>query len=122
MNEPRIAELRFAPKRLSPWASLRLGMTHEEARAVLGPGPCREFLTRVRRGQIVFQPPLEVAGQPVLPSPGPTRPEPARVRYVNQATTTVRPCLRCRTPFESSGPGNRLCERCRTQNVSPYAI
>ena len=25
-----------------------------------------------------------------------------------------RPCLRCRTAFQSSGPGNRLCERCAT--------
>ncbi len=122
MSEPRIAELRFAPKRLSPWAALRMGMTYEEARAVLGPGPSREFVTRVRRGQIVFQPPLEVAGRPVLPSSGPTRPEPARIRYVNQAAATVRPCLRCRKPFESSGPSNRMCDRCRGCDVSPYAL
>ena len=26
-----------------------------------------------------------------------------------------RPCLRCKTKFQSSGPGNRLCERCSTK-------
>lgn len=121
MTEPRIAELLFVPKRLSPWAALRLGMTREEACAVLGPGPSRELLTRVRRGQIVFQPPLMVAGQPVLPPTAPTQPEPPRIRYVNQQAGS-RPCLRCRKPFESSGPGNRMCDRCRGCDVSPYAL
>jgi hypothetical protein len=25
----------------------------------------------------------------------------------------VRPCLRCETPFYSSGPGNRFCDPCK---------
>ena len=28
-------------------------------------------------------------------------------------TAKKRRCLRCRRLFESSGPGNRLCRRCR---------
>lgn len=31
-----------------------------------------------------------------------------------------RPCLRCRKPFMSYGPGNRLCADCRTRDVSPF--
>lgn len=38
--------------------------------------------------------------------------------------TTRRPCLRCRRDFDSHGPGNRLCEPCRTKSAdaSPYAL
>ena len=38
--------------------------------------------------------------------------------------TEARPCLRCRKPFESEGPHNRLCGSCsnRAGDVSPYAI
>jgi len=34
-----------------------------------------------------------------------------------------RPCLRCREPFASTGPGNRLCRRCllRAADMSPFA-
>jgi hypothetical protein len=120
MSAPRIAELRFAPKRLSPWAALRVGMTREEACAVLGPGPSREFLTRVRQGQIIFHPPLQVAGQPVLPGPKPAEPSRGHVRYVNKDPAALRPCICCRRSFESSGPGNRMCERCRGRDVSPF--
>ena len=37
---------------------------------------------------------------------------------------TVRPCLRCRSPFDSHGPGNRLCPACRARSAdaSPYAV
>lgn len=36
----------------------------------------------------------------------------------------VRPCLRCRRPFPSAGPGNRMCDPCRTKlaDESPYAV
>ena len=30
--------------------------------------------------------------------------------------TTTRECLKCDDEFESSGPGNRLCDRCRAAN------
>jgi hypothetical protein len=38
--------------------------------------------------------------------------------------TTRRPCLRCRLPFDSHGPGNRMCPACRarTADASPYAV
>lgn len=38
--------------------------------------------------------------------------------------TQTRPCLRCRKPFESEGPHNRLCKACanRAGDVSPYAV
>lgn len=32
-----------------------------------------------------------------------------------------RACLRCGKQFDSSGPGNRLCQRCRSVDVSPLA-
>ena len=122
MNEPRIAELRFKPKRLSPWVALRVGMTEEQARAALGPKSSRELFERVRRGQIVFAPPLQAFGREVRPER--VKPSQGRkpVKYVNRDGATLRPCLCCRQPFESSGPGNRMCERCRTRDVSPFSI
>lgn len=35
-----------------------------------------------------------------------------------------RPCLRCRKPFDSAGPGNRVCAACsnRAGEMSPYAL
>jgi hypothetical protein len=35
------------------------------------------------------------------------------MRPRNDALVTTRPCLRCREAFESEGPCNRLCEKCR---------
>lgn len=34
---------------------------------------------------------------------------------MNSATSKakVRPCLRCETPFYSTGPGNRFCDPCK---------
>lgn len=116
MSEPRIAELRFKPKRLSPWAKLRVGMTQAEAHAALGPGPYRELSFRAQKGQIVFDPPLLAKGREVKPQP------PKPVRYVNRDAPNLRPCLCCRQPFESEGPGNRMCSGCRTKSVSPYAL
>jgi hypothetical protein len=34
----------------------------------------------------------------------------------------TRPCLCCGKTFYSQGFGNRLCNRCRAQDVSPFAI
>lgn len=36
----------------------------------------------------------------------------------------VRPCLRCRSPFDNHGPGNRMCDPCRAKSAeaSPYAV
>lgn len=31
-----------------------------------------------------------------------------------------RPCLCCGKDFQSDGPHNRLCGRCRNQSTSPY--
>jgi len=120
VSEPRIAELRFTPKRLSPWVALRAGMTESEARAALGPGPSRELMERVRRGQIVFHPPLQVSGREVRAERSQPPPRRKPVKYVNREGATLRPCLCCRQPFESSGPGNRMCEGCRGRNVSPF--
>lgn len=38
--------------------------------------------------------------------------------------TTRRACLRCRRGFDSHGPGNRMCDSCRTRSAdaSPYAV
>lgn len=36
------------------------------------------------------------------------------MKPLGEATATVnRPCLRCREAFESEGPHNRLCDKCR---------
>jgi len=122
VSEPKIAELRFKPKRLSPWVALRVGMTVGEARAALGPGPSRELMERVRRGQIVFQPPIQLNGRDVRDVRAKAKPSRKPIKYVNRDGATLRPCLCCRQPFESSGPGNRMCDGCRHKNVSPYAL
>lgn len=41
------------------------------------------------------------------------------VKYINP-TARERPCLCCRRPFMSEGPGNRLCSDCRALDVSPF--
>lgn len=116
MSEPRIAELHFRPKRGSPWALLRVGMTESEARAALGRVD-RELKARAHSGQIVFRPPLP------LPERKPVGVPPRRVKtdkHVNWDSAKVRTCLCCRRPFESSGPGNRMCDGCRGRDVSPF--
>ena len=37
-----------------------------------------------------------------------------------RASSRSRPCLCCKRPFNSKGPGNRLCTECRHVSVSPY--
>lgn len=41
-----------------------------------------------------------------------------------QATpkSSKRPCLCCGREFDSAGPHNRLCGRCRRIETSPYAL
>lgn len=39
-----------------------------------------------------------------------------------QPFAALRPCLCCKTPFKSQGPGNRLCARCRGISVGPFEI
>lgn len=47
---------------------------------------------------------------------------PRRGRFVKGGPpgSIVRPCLRCRRPFASEGPHNRMCGLCRVASVSPY--
>jgi len=118
MSEPRITELRYKPRPGSPWANLRLGMTRAEARAAMGVRTV-EIMERVRRGLIIFDPPIEKCGRAVKPNPT-LRDRP--ISYRRPASSKTRPCLCCRDPFDSHGPGNRLCDRCRARDVSPYAL
>ena len=117
MTEPRIAELRYKPRRGSPWAALRGGMTRAEARAAVGVRAV-EIMERVRRGLIIFDPPIQLCGQAVKPNPK-LRDRP--ISYRKPASSKTRPCLCCQQLFESHGPGNRMCERCRMRDVSPFA-
>lgn len=90
--------MRFTPKRLSPWVALRVGMTQEEARAALRPKSSRELIERVRRGQIVFAPPIQAFGREVRPERAKPTQVRKPVRYVNRDEATLRPCLCCRPP------------------------
>lgn len=45
---------------------------------------------------------------------------PAAIRAARKKTVTRRACLCCRKPFDSSGPGNRLCPTCRSKSTSPF--
>ncbi|MDF1720537.1 MAG: hypothetical protein P1U65_07680 [Minwuia sp.] len=33
-----------------------------------------------------------------------------------------RPCITCRTPFPSAGPGNRMCDGCRSQATAEHVV
>lgn len=112
MNDRRIAMLNYTARPGSRWTQLRVGMTWGEARS-LG------FLTgelnyRIRKGDIELDlGPRRAHGIVAADEPG------TGVKQV-KATTQERPCLRCRQPFKSEGPGNRLCGGCRTRDVSPF--
>lgn len=99
MIDPKIAALRFEPKRGSPWASLRVGMTLTEAVTALGSGPRNYgYITdRVRLGRIVLDRPLPqrtvIASDISDADTGRGAEEPPR-------QTVTRPCLRCRQPFQ----------------------
>ena len=119
MIDPRITDLRFIPQRGSRWAGLRVGMTIDKAFDVLGRGrnDRAALYHRIRRGEILLDLPLPQCK--ALPSDiydadtGRGAEEPPR-------QAKVRSCLRCRQPFQSEGPGNRLCDGCRGRNVSPF--
>jgi hypothetical protein len=112
VNERKIVALNFKPRPGSRWAQLRAGMTWGEARA-LG-FAAGELNYRVRKGDLALElPPGGRGGVVAADKPG------EGVRYVSSAAGE-RPCLRCRQPFKSEGPGNRLCSYCRTRYVSPF--
>ena len=56
--------------------------------------------------------------------PAPSVPRDLRGADDGPRPTTRRPCLRCRNPFDSHGPGNRLCDPCRARSsdASPYEV
>jgi hypothetical protein len=119
MIDARITELRFKPGPGSRWAALRVGMTLDDAVHALGDrrNDRGNLYYRARCGEIVFDLPLPQRG--VVASDisdvdtGRGVEEPPR-------RTVTRPCLCCRQPFQSEGPGNRLCDGCRGRNVSPF--
>lgn len=117
MIDARITEIRFKPGPRSRWAGLRVGMTVDEAVVVLGsrPNDRSNLYYRVRCGDILFDlpPPQRGIVAPDIPDEGTAH---------SPSQTIVRPCLSCRAPFESEGPGNRMCALCRTRDVSPYAL
>ena len=117
MSEAKIAELRFKPAPRSPWAKLRVGMTLEEALTALGNrADDRSYLYhRARQGLLVLDPPLPHRGIFASDISDVDVEQP-------RSQAKVRPCLSCRAPFESEGPGNRMCALCRTRDVSPYAL
>lgn len=69
-----------------------------------------------------------LAGLPVDPSHLPPRAPNVSHHLLdldgNPRPTQRRPCLRCRSPFDSHGPGNRLCGECRARSAdaSPFAV
>ena len=42
--------------------------------------------------------------------------------HAADGTAKTRPCLSCTKPFPSDGPHNRLCPRCASRPISPYAL
>lgn len=121
MIDTRITDLRFIPGPRSRWAALSVGMTLDEALAALGnrPNDRSVLYCRARRGEIVFDLPLPP--RVVVASDISDADTGWEVEELPRQTVT-RPCLCCRQPFESSGPGNRMCNPCRNQSVSPFAV
>ncbi len=121
MIDSRITELRFIPSRRSRWAALRVGMTLDKALDALGGhrNDRAALYHRVRRGEIVFDLPLP---QRIVNASDISDVDTGRGAEEPPRQTVIRPCLSCRSPFESEGPGNRMCPQCRGRSVSPYAI
>ena len=119
MIDTRITDLRFIPARRSRWAALRVGMTLDEAIAALGgrPNDRGNIYHRARCGQIVFDLPLP---QRTVIASDISDVDTDRGEEEPPRQIVTRPCLFCRTPFASEGPGNRLCDGCRGRNVSPF--
>ncbi len=114
MKARKIAAIHYTARPGSRWAKVKPGMTLAEA-AALGL-PRGELNFRVRKGTIVLaQEPGQRVGVIAGDTPG------TGVKYA-KPVATERPCLRCRQPFLSEGPGNRMCGECRTVSVSPYAL
>ena len=45
---------------------------------------------------------------------------PTRLAFDRSRQKSVRECLCCRQIFRSSGPGNRLCQNCRSQSLTRF--
>lgn len=43
-----------------------------------------------------------------------------RVETLTRVRPATRACMCCRNPFQSDGPHNRLCNRCRTKEKTPF--
>lgn len=119
MIDTRITELRYKPTAGSRWASLRVGMTLEEAVAALGGrhNDRSNIYDRVYRGSIVFDLPLP---QRTVHQSDISDLDTGRGVEEPPRQPVMRQCLCCRAPFESEGPGNRMCPQCRSRNVSPF--
>lgn len=58
----------------------------------------------------------------VKPAPAPKKPAPVVAAPIPTAGMKRRRCMCCGTEFNSAGPHNRLCGRCRAKSaeISPY--
>ena len=43
-----------------------------------------------------------------------------RSPHVNTQQKKIRPCIQCRKPFSSTGPGNRICQKCKARDPMNY--
>lgn len=66
-----------------------------------------QLATALGRGKGSISSRLQDLGMGSPPAPAPT--------------AKARPCLCCGKRFNSTGPGNRLCQKCRHKDVSPFA-
>ena len=40
--------------------------------------------------------------------------------FVNKGEMKLRDCIQCRKPFKSTGPGNRICQKCKARDPMNY--
>lgn len=72
--------------------------------------------TAIRKGLAAGQAPSVIAASLGRPEPSVSR----RIEATSRKRITTRPCMCCQNNFQSEGPHNRLCGRCRTKEKTPF--
>ena len=82
-------------------------------------------MTSISSRLITLNVPLRRAGRAkdIAPAPPPGSSHSRKdIKAGGRGEQKLRNCLCCRKTFMSAHAGNRLCNKCRTIDVSPYAL
>ena len=122
MNDQRAEREALAERILADARARAATVDHGAARASILRAADRRAES-VRAGVL----PLSAGVRPYTAPAVSTRPRAGRILRGGDGEpvpTTLRSCLRCRKDFDSTGPGNRMCDPCRAKmaEASPYAV